>query len=203
MTGHGDVGHFDRWAPSYDRSLLQPILFRPTHAAVVDAARDAGARPRDVLDVGCGTGALLERAAQQWPEARLIGIDASEQMAAEAGRKHAGDGRYRFQVADAAALPQPDDSVDLALSTISFHHWPDQAGGVAEVARVLRDSGVFVLADIRPPWLLRRLMGRFHAEGSRRRLLAAGGFEVIEQRRPWRLGGHVLVTVGRKGRGPA
>ncbi|HUO37976.1 MAG TPA: class I SAM-dependent methyltransferase [Mycobacterium sp.] len=200
MSPRAELGqaHFDRWAFTYDRSPLQPILFRPTHAAVISAARDAGVRPQDVLDVGCGTGALLERAASTWPNAHLVGIDASEQMAAKARSKHAGDSRYRFEVADAAALPLPDGSVDLALSTISFHHWSDQAGGVREVARVLRASGVFVLADIRPPWLLRPVMGRFYAEQSRRRLLDAAGYTVIEQRRPLRLGGHVLISVSRR-----
>jgi SAM-dependent methyltransferase len=57
--------------------------------------------------------------------------------------------------------------VDVALSTISFHHWFDQAGGVRQVARVLLSAGLFVPADIRPPLLLRPLMQRFHANRSR------------------------------------
>jgi predicted TPR repeat methyltransferase len=56
---------FDQWAPRYDRSLLQAVLFVPTHVAVLNAASEAGAHPRDVLDVGCGTGRLLERAADR------------------------------------------------------------------------------------------------------------------------------------------
>jgi ubiquinone/menaquinone biosynthesis C-methylase UbiE len=200
MSRRSDLGrqHFDRWASSYDRSLLQPILFRPTHVAVLNAARAAGAHPRDVLDVGCGTGALPQRAARTWPEAHLVGVDASEQMVAEARRKHEGDCRYRVEVADAAALPLQPESVDVALSTISFHHWFDQARGVRQVARVLRSAALFVLADIRPPWLLRPLMQRFHENCSRQRLFEANGFSVVEQQRPLRLGRHVLITVGRK-----
>jgi ubiquinone/menaquinone biosynthesis C-methylase UbiE len=198
MDADRDVRHFDQWAPRYDRSLLQPILFSPTHVAVVTAAVEAGVHPRDVLDLSCGTGRLLERAGERWPDARLVGIDAAPQMVTEARQKHAGDSRFRFEVGDAAALPLEPNSVDVALSTISFHHWADQAGGVRQVARVLRSGGLFVLADIRPPLLLRPVMRRFHASGSRRRLFEEGGFTVVDERRPLRLGGHVLITVGTK-----
>ena len=198
MDVERDRRHFDHWAPRYDRSLLQPVLFSPAHVAVLNAATEAGVHPRDVLDLGCGTGRLLERAAHEWPDARFIGVDLSPAMIAEARRKHAGDPRFRFEVGDAAALPLVPASVDVAFSTISFHHWGDQLGGVRQVARVLRPGGLFVLADIRPPWLLRPVMRRFHASRSRRRLFEDGGLEVIEQRRPLRMGRQVLVTAGRK-----
>jgi ubiquinone/menaquinone biosynthesis C-methylase UbiE len=189
---------FDRWAAGYDQSLLQPVLFSPTHVAVLDAATGAGAHPGDVLDIGCGTGRLLERAAAKWPDARLVGVDLSSQMIAEARRKYPGASRFRFEVGDAAALPLEPDSVDLAFSTLSFHHWTDQPGGVRQVARVLRPGGLFVLADIRPPLLLRPVMRGFHASRSRRRLFEAAGLEVIEHRRPWSTVRQVLLTVGRK-----
>ncbi|MHB8420905.1 MAG: class I SAM-dependent methyltransferase [Myxococcales bacterium] len=193
-----DQAHFDRWAPRYDRSVLQRLLFGPTHAAVLQAAVAAGAHPKDVLDAGCGTGRLLERAAAQWPGAQVVGVDAAPQMVAAARGKHGGDARFLFEVGDAAALPLEASSMDLAFSTVSFHHWSDQQGGVREMARVLRPGGVFVLADIWPPLLLRPVMRRFHGPASRRRLFENAGLKVIEQRRPLRIGGTVLVTVGRK-----
>jgi len=177
---------------------MQPILFSPTHVAVLDAATDAGAHPSDVLDLGCGTGRLLERAATKWLDAHFIGVDLSPQMIAEARRKHSKDSHFRFKIGDAASLTLEPASVDVAFSTISFHHWDDQLGGVRQVARVLRPGGLFVLADIRPPLLLRPVMRRFHASQSRQQLFEEGGLKVVEQRRPLRMGGHVLITVGRK-----
>jgi ubiquinone/menaquinone biosynthesis C-methylase UbiE len=188
---------FDRWAPHYDESLLQPLLFGPTHAATLDAAAGAGARPSTLLDLGCGTGRLLERASRRWPDARLVGVDTSAQMIAEAKRKHA-DSRYDFRVGDAAALSLDASSVDLALSTVSFHHWGDQVGGLREVARVLRAGALFVLADIRPPFVLRPIMRQFHASRSREALFEKGGLTVVHQERPLRIAGTVLITVGRK-----
>ncbi len=194
-----DREHFDRWASRYDRSLGQPLVFSPTHIAVLNAAVEAGAHPSAVLDIGCGTGRLLERAAGKWPDAQLVGVDLSSAMIDEGRRKHPGDSRFRFEVADAAILPLDAGTVDLAFTTLSFHHWADQLGGVRQVAQVLRPGGLFVLADIRPPLLLRPVMRRFHASGSIWRLFEQGGFTVVGQRRPLRLAGHVLVTVGRKG----
>jgi len=193
-----DRRHFDHWAPQYDRSLLQPVFFSPIHVATLSAATKAGAHPHDVLDLGCGTGRLLERAADRWPDARFVGIDVSSMMIEQARRKHSGEARFRFEVADAAGLPLAPASVDVALTTLSFHHWADQLGGVREVARVLRPNGLFILADIRPPVVLRPILRRFHASRSRQKLFREAGLTVAGHQRPWRLGGTVLITVGRK-----
>src|SRR5439155_13683840 len=110
--------------------------------------------PTAVLDVGCGSGRLLRSAHARWPNARLVGVDPSEGMIA-AGRALT---RAELYVAGAEAIPIPDRSIDLAFSTIAFHHWADPARGLHEVARVLRPGGRFVLIDnIGPDWLARQL----------------------------------------------
>ena len=123
MTSSRTQGSFDRWAPGYDRSILQWCLFEPVHRVVLDALSGAAGPPRDLLDIGCGTGRLLESAARRWGEARLTGVDVSNAMIAEAERKHEGDGRFSFKQGDASALPLEPASFDGALSTCSFHHW--------------------------------------------------------------------------------
>ena len=129
---------FDLWAPSYDRCFLQKVMYEPVHDAVLNAFSAAGWPPRDVVDVGCGTGRLLEAAGQRWSRARLTGIDVSETMIAEARRKYKGDARFCFKQGHACALPLRSASFDAAFSTYSFHYWGDQASGIREVARVLR-----------------------------------------------------------------
>ena len=54
-----------------------------------------------------------------------------------------------FRTADAAALPFPDASLDLVVSTLSLHHWDDPVPIFNEVARVLRPGGAFLLFDLR------------------------------------------------------
>jgi len=179
---------FDRWAPRYDRSAQQRFFFGPAHVAALEAASAADVAPDDILDVGCGTGRLLDRAAQQWPQARLVGIDASPQMINVANRKHDGDARFHFEVADAVLLPFGASRADVAFSTFSHHHWSDQQGAVRDISRVLRPAGLFILANIE---LCREA-------DSRQSLFGNAGLEVIEQRRPLRLAGAVLLTIGRK-----
>jgi ubiquinone/menaquinone biosynthesis C-methylase UbiE len=185
---------FDRWAPSYDRSIFQELMFEPVHEAVLNAFSAVSPAPHDVLDVGCGTGRLLDTAGRRWGEARLTGVDVSEPMIAEAQRKHAGDARFIFKHADASALPLELDSFDVAFSTMSFHHWGDQAAGIREVTRVLRSGGLFVLADVDAPFLslLRPILRRSdHAniQGPEtiKRLLEEARFSIWTRRRFWRI----------------
>jgi len=177
---------FDRWARNYDRSALQARLFRVVHEEVLQALDSAGT-PHDVLDVGCGTGHLLELATERW-NARATGIDLSGPMIAEACRKYGGDGRFTFERGDASELPLAADAFDAVFSTMSFHHWGDQAAGVREAARVLRPGGHFVLADAYVPGVLRPLAGwidhaKFLGPQAIAELLEQGGFTVALRRR--------------------
>jgi len=142
-----DVGHFDRWAPSYDRSWTQWIFFRPVHQGVVGAAATVAAAPTRILDVGCGTGALLRLLCERLPQADLTGVDASPEMIRMAAASNPAPERLRFVQGTAEELPFPDSQFDLVLSTISFHHWADQQRGLREVARALAPGAPFVLAD--------------------------------------------------------
>jgi ubiquinone/menaquinone biosynthesis C-methylase UbiE len=182
-------------------------MFKPIHEAVLNEYGAVGGAFDDVLDVGCGTGRLLESAAQRWSGARLTGIDPSEAMVAEARRKHEGDARFTFTVAGASDLPLEPSSFDTAFSTMSFHHWGDQASGIREVARVLRPGGLFVLADIDVPLLfllhpLLTLGGHANFQGPRgiRRLLEQAGLSIVMSRRFWRLS-RVQLVVARRDRG--
>ena len=166
----------------------------PTHDAVLNALAAVGAAPHDILDVGCGTGRLLESAGRRWPEARLVGIDPSDAMIAQAERKHQGDARFLFKRSDASVLPLDSSSFDVAFTTMSFHHWTDQATAIREIARVLRPAGHFVLADPDMPFL--RLVRPFlrwtdHVNlqdpEAIRQLLEQGGFSVVSFRRYWRV----------------
>ena len=178
-----DVQHFERWSRTYEESWMQARLFGRVHAAVLDlAASLTGSAPASVLDVGCGTGRLLRAAASRWPDAQLIGVDPAEGMVEVARHLTPGATIHRGL---AEALPLPDASVALAFSTVSFHHWHDQAAGVREIARVLRPGGHFILADFAMP----RVLGWFTRHGgglpaiARAQLFSAAGLRVERQQR--------------------
>ncbi len=192
-----DVLRFHRWSRTYDRSIGQAFLFGPVHRRVVElvASFFDGSPPASVLDVGCGTGRLLRRAAARWPTARLVGVDPAEGMVENARRLAPA---ASFHVGRGEELPLADRSVDAAFSTISFHHWWDQAAGVREVARVLRPGGLFCLADaVVPSWAGRIVPHRrIHTRAELASLFERAGLAVVSQK--GLRGGGVLATVGRK-----
>ena len=153
--------------------------------------------PNAVLDVGCGTGRLLRKAKEMWPDARLVGVDAADKMIDQAKQLFP---RAEFYFAMAESLPLPDASVDLAFSTLSFHHWINQAKGVSEVARVLRPQGRFLLADIVPPFGLSFFTRHFERNNPKRtrEMFVEAGLTVELQQRQWRWSRFLVVTVGRK-----
>jgi ubiquinone/menaquinone biosynthesis C-methylase UbiE len=91
-----------------------------------------------VLEVGCGTGLLLERIA---PHAqRAVGVDLSTGMLA-----HARARGLDVVEASATALPFPDHSFDVVYSFKVLAHVPDLRRALAEVQRVLVPGGIAVL----------------------------------------------------------
>ena len=194
-----DIGHFDRWAPHYDRGWTQWIFFRPLYRRALAVVETLAPDPGQVLDVGCGTGGFLRIAAGRFPAARLTGVDPSEVMLAHAVSANPAGSRLTFVHAPAEALPFADGAFDLAVSTMSFHHWADQAKGLSEIARVLRPGAALLLADhfvIRPHRLLyARADGeRFHTPERIDEMLTAAGFEASEWRLLYSIGPFPIVA---------
>jgi ubiquinone/menaquinone biosynthesis C-methylase UbiE len=103
-----------------------------------------------------------------------------------------------FYVSMAESLPLPDASVDLAFSTMSYHHWVDQVEGVREMARVLRPEGRLFLADNWPPMGLTKVIRHFQSNDPARvrEVFAQAGLKMQAQRR--RIGLWLLVTIGER-----
>jgi tRNA (cmo5U34)-methyltransferase len=105
-----------------------------------------GIPARDILELGVGTGMTAKRVLAAHPQARLVGIDESEAMLAEADIS--GDLRVS-RLED----PLPEGPFDLVVSCLVVHHL--EAEGKHDlfrrIAAVLRPDGRFVLADVIVP----------------------------------------------------
>jgi SAM-dependent methyltransferase len=101
---------------------------------------------KDVVDIGCGGGALVRDLAAAG--ARPIGIEISEEQLATARARDNGSGA-RYLVGRAEALPLGDGSVDVVVFMRSLHHVPAEhlQDGLREARRVLRPDGAIYVAE--------------------------------------------------------
>ncbi len=146
------------------RESLERLGYRPEWLAAVPLAilerfigigNPFGIRPvqpgERVLDVGCGCGLdTFVAASLVGPTGKVVGIDLTPEMLElprQAQEKvHAEN--FRFIEASVEALPFDDASFDLVISNGVLNLVPDKDAAFREMARVLRDDGDFVAADI-------------------------------------------------------
>ena len=164
------------------------------YAVAAHLAAQPGER---VLDVACGTGTLAIVLKQVTPDAEIVAADIDPAILRIARRKAAAAGLdVTFHEASADALPLGDVTVDRAVSTLAFHHLDGDTKrrALAEIRRVLRPGGRFVLADfggVRVPWL-RAAFNVLHGEeasamsdhvaGRMPAMLEEAGFEGVATR---------------------
>jgi ubiquinone/menaquinone biosynthesis C-methylase UbiE len=110
----------------------------------------AAADPRDLLDVGTGTGRMLEILAPRVE--RALGIDQSREMlsVARVNLERAGLENGSVRLGDMYQLALPDASFDAVVIHQVLHYADRPAAAIAEAGRVLRPSGILVLVDFAP-----------------------------------------------------
>ena len=189
---------FDRWAPTYEEDRRSKRI-----AVMQDAAIEAlELGPQDhLLDVGCGSGAAVRRAAPV--AASASGVDLAPKMIERAIELAAGIENVEFRVAASDELPYEDGAFTAVLCTSSFHHYPDAAATVREMERVLAPGGRIVIGDgsgdrweVRTvDWFLRRLDTshvKLYRSTELASLLYGVGIVDVAVRKLWS-GGYALV----------
>ena len=148
---HGiEGGYLNRGAAvSYD-PITQYVL--PPNEMIVRQGliERIRAKPRRILDLGCGTGSTTLLLKQAFPEAETIGVDLSPYMlvAAEAKAKKAGS-NIQFRHANAENTGFPDSSFDLVSASLLFHETPPEVARrvIRESFRLLRAGGELIVLD--------------------------------------------------------
>lgn len=136
-----------------------PRLFRGLYRrAADDIVAAIGDRAATIVDVGSGPGDLVRELAGRLPAARIVGVEPADAM-----REIAVAGGGVFVAGSAEALPFPDASLDLVVSTLSAHHWPDPTSALRELDRVLRPGGEARIYDVRFAAYSPAELGRFAA----------------------------------------
>jgi len=157
------AAYFSANAPHWDSIRSLYIDEREVEAALVEIV--AAAAPRDLLDIGTGTGRILEILGPRVGQA--IGIDQSREMLAVArvNLERAGATNGTVRLGDMYQLPLPDASFDAVVIHQVLHYADRPAAAIAEAARVLRPNGVLAVVDFAP-----HLLEFLRAEHAHRRL---------------------------------
>lgn len=102
----------------------------------------------DLLDVGCGRGGGLAAMKRHYGLRRAVGIDANPQQIAFCVDRYRGQG-LEFIEGSSMAIPLGDASIDVITNVESSHCYADLPKFFSEVRRVLRPTGLLLLADNR------------------------------------------------------
>jgi ArsR family transcriptional regulator len=110
----------------------------------------AAAQPRDLLDIGTGTGRMIEILGPRVMHA--LGVDQSREMLAVArvNLERAGLANSIVRLGDMYQLPLADSSFDAVVIHQVLHYADRPAAAIAEAARVLRPGGMLVVVDFAP-----------------------------------------------------
>lgn len=180
--------HFDQIATEYDDSLPPHVVehYLRKRVAFVRGLMPAGS----ILDVGCGTGVLATRLADQGYE--VTGTDPSRGMLDHLEER---DARVEAVLGSATELPFEDGGFDLTMCVAVMHHiaLPDQVHrSLGEMVRVTRPGGLILVWDHNPrnPYW-KNLMARVPQDDGSERLipeaeviggLVDGGGRLVESR---------------------
>src|SRR6202000_2045248 len=142
------ASYFSENAPHWDRIRSLYIDEREVEAALAEIV--AAAAPRDLLDIGTGTGRVIEVLAPRVGQA--LGIDQSREMLAVArvNLERAGASNCMVRLGDMYHLPLPDAAFDAVVIHQVLHYADRPAAVIAEAARVLRPGGVLVVVVFTP-----------------------------------------------------
>lgn len=104
----------------------------------------------DVVDIGCGGGRTVERLAKIVTGGKVYGVDHSKdcvRWASERNREGIAGGHVAILQASVEKLPFEDGRFDMAFAVETVYFWPDLEKNFAEVGRILKNGGRFVIIN--------------------------------------------------------
>lgn len=146
---------YDDLAPVYDRRWEHYV--RTSVERALGSVKLSG--NENVLDVGCGTGVLLEQLQNQHPNLHLHGLEPSRGMMTMAQKRC--PETITLTQGQAEELPYSKGSFDVVFSVSALHYFTDPPQAIAEMHRVLRPGGKVLLVDWCADFLAMRLLARW------------------------------------------
>ncbi len=119
----------------------------------------------NVIDIGCGDGALVPDLRRALPDALIVGVDISD-VEIDAARLKVDDKRVRFIQSHAAKLPIASNSIDAVVSHLALMLMPDVDEVLVEIRRMLRRGGRLAFVVDHPEGRGEDLMAKFANVGA-------------------------------------
>lgn len=140
---------FNSIAPFYDRAnrLISFGLNSFWLKKMVRRIREAN--PARVLDLACGTGVLTAKLAALGP-LKVIGLDPSEGMLAQAEKRTAGAGNICYVKGFAEALPFEKESFNTVTVSYGIRNFADRCVAFSQIYRVLEPDGTLFILEFSP-----------------------------------------------------
>jgi len=142
---------WDFWAKHYEQLWVQKHSLKPTRELVINELANiingAGYQEINLLDVGCGTGQLLQDIREKYPNwnINLTGVDKSAQMITKAVEKKLINAE--FIRGDAVKLPFKKEKFEIITCCHSFPYYQDKQKALKELLRVLKPGGYLLLVQ--------------------------------------------------------
>jgi len=135
------VSYDSRWSTYINVTIDSLLTLSTGHLSNLPCQQSQ--KSCDILDVGCGTGALAGNLNKRFPKWRVICSDLSEEMLKVAESRRS----LSTALADVESLPFASNSFDLVVTSSSFHFWNNHTKALLEIKRVLRPKGTLLLSD--------------------------------------------------------
>ncbi len=201
------ITQFNKWAKTYDSTYLNYLNFYLTNKKIICLLNpEVGSL---LLDVGCGTGILLQQLLKINKNLKLQGLDISEEMLSKAKQKFKNNKDVRLSFGSANKIPFEDSTFNYVTCVQSFHHHPNSLQSLKEMNRVLKIGGKLILLDTALDGVFRTLFSKLeqklfperekdiqrYTKQQMRALFSEAGFKNIKQQNSWYF---ALITIGEK-----
>lgn len=139
---------WDRFSERIDSIFLEWPQYVETLNTMTEMV--ANADGKSLLDLGCGTGSLIELLARRFPDARITGVDPSRRMLDRSLERLEDRDNVELLEGHALSIPCRSEEFDYITSNLALHHVEpnDRYRCARELARVLKRGGSLVYADL-------------------------------------------------------
>jgi len=103
-----------------------------------------------LIDIGCGTGNLLVEIANKYNALDLTGMDISDEILEQANnfiKERNLEKKIELKIGSTEDIPFSDNTFDIAVSSLSLHHWVNPQKAFSEIFRIIKKNGSLLIFD--------------------------------------------------------